>query len=59
MAVRHMPRREFRIMGEFMERVEKARADAREAVKYGYPSTGRARPKPGDTILGERPEDKW
>jgi hypothetical protein len=50
-AFRHTSKREFRVMAEFMDRVEKARADAIEAAKLGAPTPGRAprgRPKSGD-----------
>ena len=36
-ALRTIAARELRLMGEYMERVEKARDEARKAAQYGYP----------------------
>ena len=57
-----VPEREFRIMAEFMERSEKARAEAIEAARLGAPTPGRSqrgRPKPGDTIVDGKMDDRW
>jgi hypothetical protein len=41
-ALRHIPLREFRAMTEFMDRANKAHADAVEAAKSGLPTPGRS-----------------
>ena len=55
-ALRDVSVREFRKMAEFMYRANKEEREAIEDAKAGYP---RGKPKPGDTILGEKPEDRW
>ena len=53
-ALARIPKRELRIMGEFLVRTEKAREEAIEAAKLGLPTPGRTparRPKPGDEIV--------
>lgn len=57
--LRKIPRRELRIMAEFMDRTERAREAAREAAKMGAKTPGhRGRPGPNDKIVDPK-ADRW
>lgn len=62
-ALDRISRRRYRMMAEFMARVEKARKDAAEAAKMGLPTPGRSpkpKPQPGDKVLsGAKGDDGW
>lgn len=58
-ALRRISVRELRVMGEYMDRVLRARAEAIEAAKYGRPTPApRGRPGPNDVIV-EPGRERW